>query len=81
MTMIAGGGEKRRRPYLTPDPDTAPVFLNMRQVRARTGLGEMTLRRLIEKGRFPRPVRLTRQRVAWRVADVEAWEVSRVEVA
>jgi prophage regulatory protein len=70
-----------RRPYLTPDPNTAPVFLNMRQARARTGLGEMTLRRMVEQGRFPRPVRLTQQRVAWRTADVEAWEASRVEVA
>ncbi len=73
--------DRGRRPYLAPDPDTAPAFLNMRQVRARTGLGEMTLRRQVELGRFPRPVRLTRQRVAWRVADILSWEASRVEVA
>lgn len=80
MTNIAEDREMGRRPYLSPDPDTAPVFLNMRQVRARTGLGEMTLRRQVEQGAFPRPVRLTRQRVAWRMLDVMAWEASRVEV-
>ena len=80
MTYIADGREHRRRPYLSPDPAAPPVFLNMRQVRARIGLGEMTLRRQVEQGRFPRPVRLTRQRVAWRTVDVEAWEASRSEV-
>lgn len=80
MTKLIENRDKGRRPYLTPDPETAAVLLNMRQVRARTGLGEMTVRRQVEQGRFPRPVRLTRQRVAWRIADVMAWEASRVEV-
>jgi prophage regulatory protein len=53
----------------------------MRQLRARLGLGEMSIRRLVEQGRFPRPVRLSPQRVGWRVADVMAWEASRSEVA
>lgn len=79
MTSILEG-RGPRRPYITPDPNTAPVFINMRQLRARTGLGEMTIRRLVERGRFPRPVRLAPQRVAWRTADVAAWEASRSEV-
>ncbi len=80
MTTIPKGQDKPRRSHAGPDPDTAPVFLNMRQVRARTSLGEMTIRRLAEQGAFPRLVRLAPQRVAWRKADVDAWETSRVEV-
>lgn len=81
MSPIVEAQGKRRRPYPTPDTNTAPTFLNMRQVRARTGLGEMTIRRMVEQGRFPWPVRLSRQRVAWRVADIAEWENSRREVA
>lgn len=58
----------------------APVFMTMLQVRTRLGISEMTLRRMIEEGRFPRPVRLSRQRVAWRIADVELWEANLAEV-
>ena len=32
-----------------------------------------TLWRLVKTGKFPRPVRLASQVVAWRVADVQAW--------
>ena len=80
MTLTSDDRETPRRPSPVA-ADTARVFLNMHQVRDRTGLGEMTIRRNIEQGRFPRPVRLTQQRVAWRTVDVEAWEASRVEVA
>lgn len=80
MAMTPDGPEMRHRPYMTPDPDTVPTFLNMRKVRILTSLSEMTIRRLIEQGAFPRPVRLARQRVAWRKADLDAWEASRVEV-
>ena len=80
MTAIAEVHEKRR-PHNSTGPDTAPVFLNMHQVRSRIGVGEMTIRRMVEQVRFPRPVRLTQQRVAWRKVDLEAWEASRAEVA
>jgi prophage regulatory protein len=81
MHNMPKGGQERRRSPAAPDPHTDPVFLNMRQLRARLGLGEMSIRRLVEQGRFPRPVRLSPQRVGWRVADVMAWEASRSEVA
>lgn len=82
MTTMSYGPKTLRRPYLTldPDPDTVPVFLNMREIRRRTGLGEMTIRRQIELGQFPRAVRLARHRVAWRKADFDAWAASRAEV-
>ena len=80
MTLASDDRAPPQRPRSTPDRDTPPAFLNMRQLRAHFGIGEMTFRRMIEQGRFPRPVRLTQQRVAWRAADVAAWAASRVEV-
>lgn len=80
MTTTIDGPETARQPHSIPDPATRRAFLSMRELRDRLGIGEMTFRRMIEQGRFPRPVRLTQQRVAWRVADILAWEASRVEV-
>lgn len=80
MTTPLDGPETPRQPRPT-NPGTAPVLLNMHRVCARTSLSPMTVRRMIERERFPRPVRLSQQRIAWRTADIEAWEASLVEVA
>lgn len=46
------------------------------QVKARTGLSRSTVWRLMNTGAFPRPVRISPSRVAWRDADLDAWEAS-----
>lgn len=37
-----------------------------------------TLRRMVQRGDFPKPVRLSEGVSAWRVEDVRAWMASRV---
>ena len=40
-----------------------------------------TLWRLVRDGAFPRPVRLSRNVIAWRVDDVHLWIVSRPPIS
>ena len=50
------------------------VLLRIGQVRALTGgMSNATLYREITAGRFPRPVRIAPNAVAWRLTDIEAW--------
>lgn len=42
-----------------------------------TGLGDNTIRRLIERGEFPRPIQLAPRVIGWRRAEVHAWIDSR----
>ena len=39
----------------------------------RFGFSRQTLRRLVRAGQFPKPIRISRTRLAWRVSDVEKW--------
>lgn len=59
----------------------APRLVGLKTVRAWTSLSEMSIRRLIERDQFPKPVKLSSNRVAWREPDVSAWINSRVEAA
>lgn len=59
----------------------APRLLALPQVMDRTSLSEPTLRRLIERAQFPRAVKVSANRKAWRETDVVAWINSRVEAA
>lgn len=45
----------------------------LKNVSTQTGLSKSTLYRLMDEGLFPRPVRLSVNRVAWRASDVSAW--------
>lgn len=48
------------------------------KVLQRTGItGNSTLYYLIEKGLFPRPVKLGKRSVGWKKSDVDAWIDSR----
>ena len=46
-------------------------------VLSRTTLSRSHLYALMKEGRFPRPVKLGRRAVGWRVEDVEAWITAR----
>ena len=48
-------------------------FLTPKAVCERTSLSRSTLDRLVAGGAFPRPIRITDRRLAYKAADVEAW--------
>lgn len=52
-------------------------MLRLRAVTDRTGLSKATLYRLIKKGRFPEPVRLTERAVRWPEEEIDEWLASR----
>ena len=54
-----------------------PTFLRVADVAARLGLSKASVYRLCKQGDFPKPLQLTKTAVAWRAAEVEAWENAR----
>lgn len=44
------------------------------EVHQRTGLSRTTVWRRVGEGSFPQPVKISAQLVAWRAADLDAWE-------
>lgn len=54
-------------------PDEGPTILRLKSVLARTGLSRSTLYRMVQAGRFPRPLRISVRCTGWREADVERW--------
>jgi prophage regulatory protein len=53
-------------------------FLRIRETKAKTGLANSTLYDLIQKGKFPKPVRLTDRCSAWIEEEIEKWQKQRV---
>jgi prophage regulatory protein len=51
--------------------------LRLRQVADRTGLSKTHIYRLIQRGQFPVPARLSERVVAWDEAAINAWLVER----
>ena len=51
--------------------------LRLRQVAERTGLSKTHIYRLIQRGQFPTPARLSERVVAWDEAAVSAWLAER----
>ncbi|MEZ6971628.1 helix-turn-helix transcriptional regulator [Aeromonas sp. S11(2024)] len=49
------------------------TMLRRKQVEQITSLSRSTLYDMMSKGRFPKPVRLGPQRVAWRERDIVEW--------
>ena len=62
-------------------PEEYSRLLALKTVKDRTSLSEMTIRRAIDRGEFPRPVRVTPNRIAWREPEVTAWINTRAQVA
>ena len=54
-------------------PTTVQQLLTIQQVQAATTLSKNTIYRLIHAGKFPAPVRIGVQRVAWKVNEVAAF--------
>ncbi len=62
----------------TPAPDR---LLRLREVMERTALSRTAVYDLMEQGRFPRPVRLTKRCVAWPESLVNVWIHEKVREA
>lgn len=64
-------------------PPIAPVYLSAAQVSARYGMvSEKNAWRWNKTdATFPKPVKLAPRCVRWRLADLEAWELSKMEAA
>nr|WP_281400275.1 AlpA family phage regulatory protein [Sphingomonas sabuli] len=48
-------------------------MLGLKRVREMTSLGKSTIYRMIAGKQFPRPLRLSERRVAWRQSDINDW--------
>ena len=60
---------------------TMPALLRLPLVIRFTGLGRSTIYKLILEKKFPRPVRVSERRVAWRRADIDRWSDDRPPAA
>ncbi|WP_417559213.1 helix-turn-helix transcriptional regulator [Marinomonas sp.] len=52
---------------------TTPYIIDRHEVERLTSLRKTTIYRLIKQGRFPKPLRISPMRVAWRMVDIESW--------
>lgn len=57
------------------------VLLPPPAVEARTSLSRTTIWRRVKDGSFPKPIRISANRIAWPEAAVESWIASRSEAA
>ena len=62
------------QPSLAPDR-----LLRLPEVQKLIPLSRSTLWRAIRKGKFPAPVRISENAVAWRASDIQQWFDTRVE--
>ena len=53
------------------------VLIKRPEVERITRLSRSAIYAAMDAGEFPRPVRIGRRAVAWRLADIEAWLASR----
>ena len=53
--------------------DSGSRILRLRAVLERTGLSRSTLYRKIERGTFPRQVRISERCIGWRESELERW--------
>jgi prophage regulatory protein len=52
---------------------STPFIIDRREVERLTSLRKTTIYRLIKEGKFPKPLRISSMRVAWRMVDIESW--------
>lgn len=53
--------------------NTSPYVISRPEVERLTSLHKSSIYRLMKEGKFPKPLRLSTMRVAWRLKDIEAW--------
>ena len=60
-------------------PERIIRLIRLRDVQHRVGLGRSTIYRWMAEGRFPKPVHLGGDAVAWSQADIDDWISERSE--
>jgi prophage regulatory protein len=53
--------------------ETSERLLALSEVQARFGLSKSTIYRLLTRGEFPKPLKISPGRVAWCERDLHAW--------
>ena len=53
-------------------------FFRRAEVIKLTGLSRSAIYAAMQAGTFPRPIRIGKLAVAWRAADIEAWQAARI---
>ncbi|MGE0056000.1 MAG: helix-turn-helix transcriptional regulator [Hyphomicrobium sp.] len=66
--LLANSDESR-----LPDQILRARLLSLQDVQALTTLAKPTIYQMIAKGRFPKPIKITAHRIAWRFSDVHEW--------
>jgi prophage regulatory protein len=61
--------------------DMLEKYYRRPEVEQITGLSRSTIYDQIDRGEFPRPVRIGKRAVAWREADIAEWQAQRVHAA
>jgi prophage regulatory protein len=56
-------------------------FLRLPAVIDRTGLSRSTIYEMVERGDFPRPVKIGARAIAWPIERLEDWMAEKVEAA
>lgn len=54
-------------------------FISLRDVLSRVPISKTHLYRLINSGEFPKPIRISQQRVAFLESEIEEWMNARLE--
>jgi prophage regulatory protein len=58
-------------------PSKKPSYLRIKNLKEDLGISESTIWRLIKKGDFPKPVKLSANCTAFKSDEVDAWKASR----
>lgn len=66
---------------MIPQTDLPAKFLSVRQVMAITSLSKPTIYKLMAAGSFPKPIRISPNRVAWSDATLAAWIAAKASEA
>jgi prophage regulatory protein len=57
--------------------DAIDPLINERTVKKLTTVSDRHIRRLIKKNDFPKPIRLSEHRIAWKLSEVMGWIAAR----
>ena len=58
-----------------------PQFYRLPQLKTRLGVSGSSIWAWVKKGTFPAPIKLAENTTAWHLADIEAWEKSRIQAS
>jgi prophage regulatory protein len=68
------GPGRPSEPKAESEPEPADdTMLDIKEVARITGLSKSTVNRMVDDGRFPRPVKLSPRRIGWPAVEVKAW--------